>query len=93
MSITISLLMLLFPLASFSTSESIFLLLRLELILYALTAKLFEVGVKRCIWHSLEGNTWTELVLPAYESVPADHEPEENLLVGGNCDVYGQRQS
>lgn len=68
MSITISLLMLVFPSASFLTSESVF-LLHLELIFYALTGKLFEVGEKHHIWHSLSVNTWTELVLPAYDSV------------------------
>lgn len=69
MSITIYLLMLLFVFTNFSTSESVFHLLHLELILYALTAKLFEVGVKHCIWQSLLVNTWTELVLPVYDSV------------------------
>lgn len=56
MSSTSSLLMLLFPLASFSTSESIFFPLHLELILYALTAKLFAVGVKHHICPSLKLN-------------------------------------
>lgn len=60
---------LLFPLASCSTSDSIFLLLQLELILNVLTAKLVEVGVKLHIWQSLKVNTWIELGLPAFGSV------------------------
>lgn len=68
MSSTSSLLMLLFPLASFSTSESIFFPLHLELILYALTAKLFAVGVNHHICPSLKLNTLTELVQPTIAS-------------------------